>query len=157
MNNSTLSKSQHYIYLILNQQVLWIQYISHVTNTIVLMCMDIIITIQQHSCEYLYLIYCNETRVHCHLNPLSSYLNYYYNHNAHTEPIKNICPTAITYILVLAVYNIIGMMMYKYDNDMLPSAKNELFIVNSGIHEHNARQRHVVRLIGEILIFPTYL
>ena len=38
--------------------------------------------------------------------------------------------------------------MYKYANDMLPPVMNELFIVNSTIHDHNTRQRNFI-LIGE--------
>ena len=34
--------------------------------------------------------------------------------------------------------------MYKYANDMLPPAMNELFIVNSTIHDHNTRQRNLI-------------
>ena len=34
--------------------------------------------------------------------------------------------------------------MYKYANDMLPPVMNELFIVNSTIHDHNTRQRNLI-------------
>ena len=34
--------------------------------------------------------------------------------------------------------------MSKYANDMLPIVMNELFIVNSTIHDHNTRQRHLI-------------
>ena len=34
--------------------------------------------------------------------------------------------------------------MYKYANDMLPPVMNELFIVNSTIHDHNTRQRNFI-------------
>ena len=34
--------------------------------------------------------------------------------------------------------------MYKYANRMLPPIMNELFIVNSTIHEHNSRQSHML-------------
>ena len=37
--------------------------------------------------------------------------------------------------------------MYKYANDMLPPlhpVMNELFIVNSIIHDHNTRQRNLI-------------
>ena len=35
-------------------------------------------------------------------------------------------------------------MMYMYANGMLPPVMNELFIVNSTIHEHNTRQSHML-------------
>ena len=34
--------------------------------------------------------------------------------------------------------------MYKYANDMLPPVLNELFIVNSTIHDHNTRQKNLI-------------
>ena len=34
--------------------------------------------------------------------------------------------------------------MYKYANDMLPPVMNELFIVNSTIHDHNTRRRNLI-------------
>ena len=34
----------------------------------------------------------------------------------------------------------IGIMMYKYANYLLPPVMNDLYTVNSDIHEHNTRQ-----------------
>ena len=34
--------------------------------------------------------------------------------------------------------------MYKYANGMLPPVMNELFIVDSTIHEYNTRQSHML-------------
>ena len=81
-----------------------------------------------------------------HIVILTLYLNYknniriitFSNPNAHTGLIfkrLNILPL---YKLIL---NRIGIMMYKNANGMLPPVMNELFTVNSNIHEHNTRQR----------------
>ena len=73
------------------------------------------------------------------------------DHNAHTGLIFNRLNILPLYKLI---QNRIGIMMYKNANDMLPPVMNELFTVNSNIHEHNTRQRlmlHTDR--GHILIF----
>ena len=44
-------------------------------------------------------------------------------------------------------------MMYKNANGMLPPVMNELFTVNSNIHEHNTRQRRIHTDRGHTNIF----
>ena len=34
--------------------------------------------------------------------------------------------------------------MYKYANYLLPSVMNDLYTLNSDIHEHNTRQTHLL-------------
>ena len=60
------------------------------------------------------------------------------DHNAHTGLIFNRLNILPLYKLI---QNRIGIMMYKNANGMLPPVMNELFTVNSNIHEHNTRQR----------------
>ena len=59
------------------------------------------------------------------------------DHNAHTGLIFNRLNILPLYKLL---QNRIGIMMYKNANDMLHPVMNELFTVNSNIHEHNTRQ-----------------
>ena len=102
-----------------------------------------------HSYIYQYLIYCIESwgnAAHCHLDPLFKYffnlrIINFSDHNALTEPIFNDLNILLLYKLI---HNRIGIMMYKYANGMLPPVMNELFIVNSTIHEHNTRQSHML-------------
>ena len=43
--------------------------------------------------------------------------------------------------------------MYKYANDMFAPVMNELFIVNSTIHDHNTRQRNLLHTNRGIQIY----
>ena len=44
------------------------------------------------------------------------------------------------------VYHRISLMMYKYNNDMLPMAINELYTKNNEIHTYETRQSHHLHL-----------
>ena len=160
INNSTLSKIQHFKYLgvLLDHTVSWIQHITYVKNKIT-KCMGITYKARRylspnslvnlyHSYIYIYpyLIYGIESwgnAAHCHLDPLfklqkNIIIITFSDHNAHTRLIinrLNILP------LYKIIQNRIGIMMYNNSNGMLPPVMNELFTVNSNIHEHNTRQR----------------
>ena len=162
MNDSTLSETQQFKYLgvLLDQKVSWIQHISYAKNKIS-KGMGIMYKARRylgskslvnlyHSYIYTYLIYCIESwgnAAHCHLDPLFKLqkkiirIITFSAHNAHTEPIFNDLNILSLYKLI---HNRIGIMMYKYANGMLPPVMNELFIVNSTIHEHNTRQSHML-------------
>ena len=82
---------------------------------------------------------------HCHIDPLFKFnkkilleLLPFSDHNAHTGLIFNRLNILPSYKLI---QNRIGIIMYKNPNGMLPPVMNELFTVNSNIHEHNTRQR----------------
>ena len=40
------------------------------------------------------------------------------------------------------VYNRIGIMMYKYFNNLLPPAINDLYVSNNDVHTYSTRQKH---------------
>ena len=44
------------------------------------------------------------------------------------------------------VVDIIGVMMYKYDNDLLPQALNYVYISNSNVHNYTTRQRYLLHV-----------
>ena len=59
-------------------------------------------------------------------------------------------PSAVTFknleILPLnkLVYNRIGIMMYKYSNNLLPPAINDLYVSNNDVHKYSTRQNHLL-------------
>ena len=42
------------------------------------------------------------------------------------------------------VYNRIGIMMYKYSNNLLPPAINDLYVSNNDVHKYYTRQKHLL-------------
>ena len=40
----------------------------------------------------------------------------------------------------------IGVMMYKYANDLLPSALNYFYTSNSNVHNYTTKQRHLLHV-----------
>ena len=46
----------------------------------------------------------------------------------------------------------IGVMMYKYANDLLPPALNYLYTSNSDVHNYTTRQRHLLQSKIEVNI-----
>ena len=59
-------------------------------------------------------------------------------------------PSAVTFknleILPLnkLVYKRIGIMMYKYSNNLLPPAINDLYVPNNDVHKYSTRQKHLL-------------
>ena len=48
--------------------------------------------------------------------------------------------------LIKPVINRIGIMMYKYANNILPLAINDLFTTNSDVHNYTTRQKHLLHV-----------
>ena len=44
------------------------------------------------------------------------------------------------------VYDIIGIMIYKYANGLLPQVMNDLYITNNEIHSYGTRQQHLLHI-----------
>ena len=171
INNSTLSKTQHFKYLgvLLDHTVSWIQHITYVKNNIT-KGMGIMYKARRylskkslvnlyHSYIYPYSIYGIESwgnAAHCHLDPIFKLqkkiirIITFSDHNAHTGLIYNRLNILPLYKLI---QNRIRIMMYKNANGMLPPVMNELFTVNSNIHEHTQDKGLCYTLIGDILIF----
>ena len=71
------------------------------------------------------------------------------NYNAHSIYIfkqLNILP------LNKLVVNRIGIMMYKYANNLLPPVINDMYTTNSDVHNYTTRQKHLLHVIRVILI-----
>ena len=52
------------------------------------------------------------------------------------------------------VYNRIGIVMFKYENGLLPGVMNDLYITNSEVHSHDTRQKYLLHINkGSINIF----
>ena len=103
-----------------------------------------------HSYRYIVILFIVSNHgVRLHIVILSPYLNYkkisynyyFFYYNAHTEPIFNNLNILPLYKLI---HNRIGILVYKYANDMLLLVMNELFIVNSTIHDHNTGQKNLI-------------
>ena len=65
------------------------------------------------------------------------------NYNAHS---KNIFKQLHILPLNKLVVNRIGIMMYKYANNVLPLAINDLFTTNSDVHNYTTRQKHLLHV-----------
>ena len=105
-----------------------------------------------HSYIYPYLIYCIEAwgnSTNCHMEKL--YLTQkkvarmisFSNYNTLSKDIfkqLNILP------LNKLIVNRIGIMMYKYANNLLPLAIKDLFTTNSGVHNYTTRQKHLLHI-----------
>ena len=48
--------------------------------------------------------------------------------------------------LVKLVVDRIGIMMYRYANDLLPPALNYLYTSNNHVHKYTTRQRHLLHV-----------
>ena len=96
------------------------------------------------------MIYCIEAWGHasnCHLDQLYimqkkvirliSFINYDIS-SAATFKNLEIIP------LNKPVYNIIGIMIYKYSNNLLPPAINHLYVSNNDVHKYSTRQKHLL-------------
>ena len=164
IGGSTLTEIYEIKYLgvIIDNKLTWIPHITHVKNKVSkgigimfkakkLLKKNTLINLY-HSYIYPYLIYCIEAwgnASNCHLEQL--YLTQkkvarmisFTNYNAHSIDIfkqLNILP------LNKLVINRIGIMMYKYANNLLPPVINYMYTTNSDIHNYTTRQKHLLHV-----------
>ena len=96
------------------------------------------------------MIYCNEAwgnASNCHLDQLYKIqkkvkrLIYFTNYDISSAiTFKNLEILRLNKL----VYNRIGIMMYKYSNNLLPPAINDLNVSNNNVHKYSTRQNHVL-------------
>ena len=158
----TATNEIKYLGVIIDNKITWIPHITYVKNK-VSKGIGIIYKARKylkrhtlinlyHSYTYPYLIYCIEAwgnATHCHLEQLYltqkkvariiSFSNY-------NTPSKDIFKQLHILPLNKLVVNRIGIMMYKYDNNLLPLAINELFTTNSDVHNYTTRQKHLLHV-----------
>ncbi len=151
-----------YLGIILDSKITWIPHITYVKNKIS-KGIGIIYKARNyldrkslinlyHSYVYPYLTYCIEAwgnASNCHLDQL--YLIQkriiriitYSDYNISSDTLfrrLDILP------LHKLVYNRIGMMMYKFANNLLPDVMNDLYITNNSIHSHYTRQCNMLHI-----------
>ena len=51
------------------------------------------------------------------------------------------------------VINRIGIMMYKYANNLLPPVINDMYTTNSDVHNYTTRQKHLLH-VNKSTVFP---
>ena len=56
---------------------------------------------------------------------------------------------------MVVVYVIIGITMYKINNNLFPSIFNELYKKNNVIHDHNTRAKDMFRVSMQTQTFST--
>ena len=162
MGDCNLNKANKLKYLgvIIDDTISWVHHITYIKNKISkgigimskaskYLKRKSLLTLY-YSYIYPYMIYCIEAwgnASNCHLDQLYiiqkkvirliSFTNYD-------------IPNAVTFknleILPLnkLVYNRIGIMMYKYSNNLLPPAINDLYVSNNDVHKYSTRQKHLL-------------
>ena len=162
MGDCNLNKANNLKYLgvIIDDTISWVHHITYIKNKISkgigimskaskYLKRKSLLTLY-YSYIYPYMIYCIEAwgnASNCHLDQLYitqkkiirliSFTNYD-------------IPSAVTFknleILPLnkLVYNRIGIMMYKYSNNLLPPAINDLYVPNNDVHKYSTRQKHLL-------------
>ena len=162
MGDCNLNKANKLKYLgvIIDDTISWVHHITYIKNKISkgigimskaskYLKRKSLLTLY-YSYIYPYMIYCIEAwgnASNCHLDQLYiiqkkvirliSFTNYD-------------IPSAVTFknleILPLnkLVYNRIGIMMYKYSNNLLPPAINDLYVSNNDVHKYSTRQKHLL-------------
>ena len=93
-----------------------------------------------------YFIYCIESwgnASNCHLDPLfvlQKRILRILTFSRYDVPSESLFKHTNIMPLYKLVHYRIGLMMYKYANYLLPPVMNNLYTINSDIHEHNTRQ-----------------
>ena len=149
-----------YLGLILDNKLSWIQHISYVKNKIskgVGMMYKARNYINKkallglyHSYIYPYFSYCIESwgnASNCHLDPLfvlQKRILRILTFSSYDVPSESLFKHTNILPLYKLVHYRIGIMLYKYANYLLPPVMNDLYTVNSDIHEHNTGQKHIL-------------
>ena len=162
MGDCNLNKANNLKYLgvIIDDTISWVHHITYIKNKISkgigimskaskYLQRKSLLTLY-YSYIYPYMIYCIEAwgnASNCHLDQLYkiqkkvirliSFTNYDIS-SATTFKKLEILP------LNKLVYNRIGIMMYKYFNNLLPPAINDLYVSNNDVHKYSTRQKHLL-------------
>ena len=162
MGDCNLNKANNLKYLgvIIDDPISWVHHITYIKNKISkgigimskaskYLQRKSLLTLY-YSYIYPYMIYCIEAwgnASNCHLDQLYkiqkkvirliSFTNYGIS-SATTFKKLEILP------LNKLVYNRIGIMMYKYFNNLLPPAINDLYVSNNDVHKYSTRQKHLL-------------
>ena len=162
MGDCNLNKANNlkYLSVIIDDSISWVHHITYIKNKISkgigimskaskYLQRKSLLTLY-YSYIYPYMIYCIEAwgnASNCHLDQLYkiqkkvirliSFTNYDIS-SATTFKKLEILP------LNKLVYNRIGIMMYKYFNNLLPPAINDLYVSNNDVHKYSTRQKHLL-------------
>ena len=155
----TTTNKIKYLGVIIDNKITWIPHITYVKNKFskgigiiykarMYLKRNTLISLY-HSYIYPYLIHCIEAwgnATNCHLEQLYltrkkvarmiSFSNY-------NTPSKDIFKQLHILPLNKLIVNRIGIMMYKYANNLLTLAINDLFTTNSDVHNYTTRQKHL--------------
>ena len=146
--------------VIIYNKITWIPHITYVKNNVSTgigilfktqnyLKRNILINLY-HSYIYPYLIYCIKAwgnTTNCHLEQLyltptkvARIISFSNDNTPSIDIFKqlNILP------LNKLVVNRIGIMMYKYVNNLLPLAIHNMFTTNSDVHNYTTRQKHLL-------------
>ena len=162
MGDCNLNKANNLKYLgvIIDDAMSWVHHITYIKNKISkgigimskaskYLQRKSLLTLY-YSYIYPYMIYCIEAwgnASNCHLDQLYKIQKKVIRLISFTN---NDISSATTFkkleILPLnkLVYNRIGIMMYKYFNNILPPAINDLYVSNTDVHEYSTRQKHLL-------------
>ena len=105
-----------------------------------------------HSFVYPYLIYSVEVwgnAAQCHINQLllvQKRIIIIISYSEYKAPSTPLFRSLDILPIDKLVHNRIGIMMYKYVNDLLPLVMSELYTYNRDIHHHNTRQSNLFHL-----------
>ena len=164
IDNCTISKTDCFKYLgvIIDCKLSWIPHITYVKNK-VSKGIGIIYKARRylnrrsllnlyHSFVYPYLIYSVEVwgnAAQCHINQLllvQKRIIIIISYSEYKAPSTPLFRSLDILPIDKLVHNRIGIMMYKYVNDLLPLVMSELYTYNRDIHHHNTRQSNLFHL-----------
>ena len=159
----TQVNSAKYLGVIIDHKLNWIEHISYVKRK---MSKGIGIMYKArrfltkkallmlyHAYIYPYMTYCNEvwgcasqTQLNCLLllqNKIIRIMSFSH-YLAHTNPLF---PSMEVLPLMKIFLYKVGLIMYKYSNNLLPECISLLYLRNDSIHEHNTRGCHQLRVL----------